>query len=57
MAELAPGVTPDLQSFYGAKAEPEQLPGRSVDLVEPDAVRNPYVAASGNRHRESAYAA
>ena len=27
------------------------LLGRGVDLVEPDAVRNPYVLASINRHR------
>jgi hypothetical protein len=30
---------------------------RGVDLVEPGAVRNPYVLASINRHREPVYAA
>ena len=39
------------------KAELEQLLGRGVDLVEPGAVRNPYVLASINRHREPVYAA
>ena len=33
------------------------LLGRGVDLVEPGAVRNPYVLASINRNRESVYAA
>jgi hypothetical protein len=57
LIEFAADVQPDLQSFFGAKAALEQLLGRSVDLVEPDAVRNPYVLASINRHREAIYAA
>ena len=57
LIEFVHGVQPDLRSFYGAKAELEQLLGRSVDLVEPGAVRNPYVLASINRHREAIYAA
>ena len=40
-----------------AKADLEALLGRSVDLVEPGAVRNPYVLDSINRHREAVYAA
>jgi predicted nucleotidyltransferase len=35
----------------------EQLLARGVDLVEPGAVRNPYVLAGINRHREPVYAA
>ena len=38
-------------------ADLEQLLGRGVDLVEPGAVRNPYVLASINRNREAVYAA
>ncbi len=57
LVEFAPGVLPDLQRFYGAKAELEHLLGRSVDLIEPAAVRNPYVLASLNRQRQSVYAA
>jgi predicted nucleotidyltransferase len=57
LVEFAPGVEADLNSFYGAKADLEQLLGRGVDLVEPGAVRNPFVLASINRHREAIYAA
>jgi hypothetical protein len=46
-----------LDEYFGVKAALEQLLGRSVDLVEPAAVRNPYLLASINRHRESLYAA
>jgi uncharacterized protein len=46
-----------LRDFFGAKAALERLLGRNVDLVEPEAVRNPYVLASINRHREPVYAA
>ncbi|MDP3706533.1 MAG: hypothetical protein Q8R56_00365 [Polaromonas sp.] len=46
-----------MDEFFGAKTALEQLLGRSVDLVEPGAVRNPYALASINRNRESVYAA
>ena len=57
LVEFAPDVQPGLNTFYGAKAALEALLGRSVDLVEPGAVRNPYVLASINRNREAVYAA
>ena len=57
LVEFAPGVQPNLQMLFGAKTELETLLGRGVDLVEPDAVRNPYVLASINRSREAVYAA
>jgi len=57
LVEFEPGTPPNLQSFYGAKAELERLLGRGVDLVESGAVRNPYVLACINRHREPVYAA
>jgi predicted nucleotidyltransferase len=57
LVEFAPGVQPGLDAFFGAKADLEKLLGRGVDLVEPGAVRNPYVLASINRNREAVYAA
>lgn len=57
LVEFAPGVQAGLRSFFGAKAELEQLLGRGVDLVEPEAVRNPYVLAGINQYRETIYAA
>lgn len=57
LVEFAPGVQPGLGAFFGAKADLEKLLGRGVDLVEPGAVRNPYVLASINRNREAVYAA
>lgn len=57
LVEFAPDAHAGLGEFFGAKAELEKLLGRGVDLVEPGAVRNPYVLASINRNRESVYAA
>ena len=57
LVEFAPEVQPGLQAFFGAKADLEKLLGRAVDLVEPGAVRNPYILASINRNREAVYAA
>lgn len=57
LVEFAPDAHAGLGEFFGARAELEKLLGRGVDLVEPGAVRNPYVLASINRHRESVYAA
>ncbi|ART51356.1 DNA polymerase III subunit beta [Acidovorax carolinensis] len=57
LVEFAPGTQPGLDTFFGAKTALEALLGRGVDLVEPGAVRNPYVLASINRHREAVYAA
>ena len=52
LVEFSPGVEPGLHSIFGAKADLEALLGRSVDLVEPGAVRNPYVLANINRDHE-----
>ena len=57
LVEFESGAAPGLTEFFGAKDEFERLLGRDVDLVEPAAVRNPYVLASINRHWESVYAA
>ena len=55
LVEFASGVQPGLHAIFGAKADLEALLGRRVDLVdlvEPGAVRNPYVLANINRHHE-----
>jgi predicted nucleotidyltransferase len=57
LVEFAPDAQPGLEAFFGAKADFERLLGRGVDLVEPGAVRNPYVLASINHNREAVYAA
>jgi predicted nucleotidyltransferase len=51
LVELAPGVKTGLDWYFGAKAALEQLFGRSDDLVEQAAVRNPYVFARIKRNR------
>jgi predicted nucleotidyltransferase len=56
LVEFAPDATVGLDTFFGAKAELEKLLGRGVDLVEPGAIRNPFVLASINQSRESVYA-
>ena len=57
LIHFAADTAPSLQDFFGAKTAFENLLGRAVDLVEPGAVRNPYVLASINRNREAVYAA
>ena len=57
LIEFSEGATPGMQDFFGAKTAPEHLLGRAVDLIEPGAVRNPYVLASINRNREAVYVA
>lgn len=56
LVQFAPDAQAGLDAFFGAKAALEQLLGRTVDLVEAGAVRNPYVLASINRNRETVYA-
>lgn len=46
-----------LKTFFGFKEALEALFGRSVDLVEPSALRNPYLKASIERSREPVFAA
>ena len=52
LVEFASGVHPGLNAIFGAKADLEALLGRGVDLVEPGAVRNPYVLANISHHHE-----
>lgn len=46
---------PPLEQFFGFAGALEQLLGRPVDLVQPSAIRNPYLRASINRSREVVY--
>jgi predicted nucleotidyltransferase len=46
-----------LKTFFGLKESLEALFGRSVDLVEPGAIRNPYLKASIERSREPIFEA
>lgn len=57
LVEFASGVQPGLNAIFAAKADLEALLGRGVDLVEPGAVRNPYVLANINRHHEIIFSA
>lgn len=56
LIEFAPDTPVGLSNFFGVKMELEDLLGRGVDLVEPGAIRNPFVLASINRSREPVYA-
>jgi uncharacterized protein len=46
-----------LHTYLGLKDSLEALFGRSVDLVEPSALRNPYIKASIERSREPVFGA
>ena len=46
-----------LQQFFGLGQALENLLDRKVDLVEPGAVKNPFVLATINRSRQVIYAA
>ena len=46
-----------LHAYFGFQADLSQLLGRPVDLVDPSALRNPYLRASINRAREVVYGA
>ena len=50
-------VALSLRTFFAFKDSLEALFGRSVDLVEPSALRNPYVKASIERSREALFEA
>ena len=48
---------PSLKTYFELKDSLEALFGRSVDLVEPGAIRNPYFKASIERSREPVFEA
>ena len=49
--------TPDLKNYFGLKEDLQALFDRPVDLVMPQAVRNPYIRAAIARDRQLLYAA
>jgi predicted nucleotidyltransferase len=53
LVEFGPGsALPALRRFFGLAEALEQILGRHVDLVEPGAIRNPYIRASIDKARE-----
>jgi predicted nucleotidyltransferase len=44
-----------LEQFFGLTEALEELLGRPVDLVEPSALKNPFIRAAVNRSREIVY--
>jgi uncharacterized protein len=57
LVEFSTDAPRTLKSYFELKAELELLLERDVDLVEPAAVRNPYLLAGINSTRELVYAA
>lgn len=57
LVEFDPDSRPGLDSYFGAKAELEELFGCSVDLLEAASVTNPYLKAGIDESRETVYAA
>ena len=57
LIEFEPDVQVGLEQLMGINTELEKLLGRNVDLIELEAVQNPFVKASIQRHQESVYAA
>ncbi|MEO5374962.1 MAG: nucleotidyltransferase domain-containing protein [Alphaproteobacteria bacterium] len=51
------GRTAPLHQFFGLAGDLQALLGRPVDLVEPGAIRNPFLLAGINRTREVVYGA
>lgn len=45
----------DMRTYFELQEKLSELLGRPVDLVDPSAVRNPYVRASIDRAREVVY--
>lgn len=54
---FSPDASVDLDTYFCAKTDLERLLGRNVDLIQTDAIRNPFILANLNRHRESVYPA
>ena len=56
LVEFEPGIRMrPLEQYFGLVEALEQALGRPVDLVEPRAIRNPYMRASIDRAREVVY--
>lgn len=57
LVEFKPEGQATLESYFALKSDLEQLLRRPVDLLEPRAVRNPFLLKSINATRELVYAA
>ncbi len=57
LIEFAEDAQPGFHDFFAAKQALEAQLGRGVDLVETGSVKNPFVMASINAHKETVYAA
>jgi predicted nucleotidyltransferase len=57
LVEFRPGDPPTLAGFFALRTALAGLLGHPVDLVGPAALRNPYLRAGIDRHREVVYAA
>jgi uncharacterized protein len=58
LVEFKPGSTlSPLEQFFGLAHALEDLLGRPLDLVQPSAVKNPFIRAGINRSREVLYGA
>ena len=56
LVEFKPhGQLGPLEEFFGLREELAKVIGRRVDLVEPRAVRNPYILAQINQARETVF--
>jgi len=51
----AGSVLPPLEQFFGLADALANLLGRPVDLVEPSAIKNPFIRAAVDRSRELVY--
>jgi uncharacterized protein len=57
LVEFEPGTGRRFDSYYALKADLEALLHRPVDLIEPGAVRNPFLRQGIDSEREVVYAA
>ena len=57
LVEYQPGAVRGLGSYFGLKAALEAALSRPVDLVETNRLKNPYLLADINCHRELLYGA
>ncbi len=57
LVEFRDDIAADLNLYFETKSALEQVLGRPVDLVEPSAIRNPYLMDSINQQRKPVYAA
>ena len=56
LVEFKPGsALPPLEQFFGLADALAKLLGRPVDLVEPSAIKNPFIRAAVDRSRELVY--